>query len=217
MGMALSPVAAAGAAATAAAGAAAAPAQNGDDNGANDQAVELDRQAAWAGPEARAADAAEWEARQASRLICCVFCVCFRWLPCSQRTQLWLRRTASCAASSPGIAPWLKLCQGQLGCVAGMLLCLNHASCAAGGHCGASRECAAPEAAEAERCRGRAPGAGGLRFRVGRLEMHLWQDNSRMAAQSFITSLLAKPCRGPRQLQWSRSWSSGKICNESGG
>lgn len=66
-GMAVSAAGAAGAAA-ADAGAAAAPAQNGDDGGAQDQAVELDRQAAWAGPEARAADAAEWEARQASRL-----------------------------------------------------------------------------------------------------------------------------------------------------
>jgi hypothetical protein len=60
--MAVATVAAAGAAA-AATGAAAAV--DGDDGGANDQAVELDRQAAWADPEARAADAAEWEARQA--------------------------------------------------------------------------------------------------------------------------------------------------------
>lgn len=63
-GMALSAAGAAGAAA-AATGAAAASALNGDDGAAYDQAVELDRQAAWAGPEARAADAAEWEARQA--------------------------------------------------------------------------------------------------------------------------------------------------------
>ena len=76
------------------------------------------------------------------------------------------------------IAPWMKLCRVQLGGTVVLAHCSSHDCCAAGGHRGASGECAAPEAAEAECRRGRAPGAGGPRSRVGRLEMTLWQDDS---------------------------------------
>lgn len=62
-------------------------------------------------------------------------------------------------------------------------------------------------AAEAERRAQVGPGPGWAVWR---------RPSGRMTAQSFVASLLANPCTGPRQLQWSRSWSSWKICIDSG-